>query len=344
MYKSFLCQSSKPSKRAISILIQLILAGDKHFLLDDTAGYPGILNAQDSLMNPSKCSNDYLCVSCLTPNNALYRQYSSIKSIKLQTCTNCGRDIDPYIERELLLVVIDMVLLRSSAYTHFLFNRKCYIQALQQRQEHKTNGGKYGYNLLFNSLFMMIMAIFLKTMIQLKEKGVFVCSFDRDESCPVINHRQLLHAFLWSVFHLGWLVCTSYVVARFILSFEHSNGRSRCDSSNRVRFDDICLSIFIPQIFHLVTLFVHMYEDSSGIRLLGSTFVACFHYYSLICIIDGTMAKMNENVNIDVLRMRRLRWIGKCMVALTILISLGVNHCLLAVKEHMRGFTVMSEL
>jgi hypothetical protein len=205
----------------------------------------------------------------------------------------------------------------------------------QQQQENKTNGGKYGYNLLFNSILMMIVAIVLKSMIQLKEKGVFVCSFDRDESCPVINHRQLLHAFLWSAFHLGWLVCTSYVVAGFILSFGQSNGSSRCDSSNRVRFNDICLSIFIPQIFHLVTLFVHMYEDSSGIRLLGSTFVACFHYYSLICIIDGTMAKMNENISIDALHVRGLRWIGKCMVALTILMSLGVNNFLLVVKEHM---------
>lgn len=282
-----------------------------------------------------RSSTDYLCVSCRTPNESLYRQYSSIKNIKLQTCLQCELDADPYIERELLLVLLDMILLRSSAYTHFLFNRKHFILELQEQQEQqrKTKETKYGYALLFNVFTMMIVSTFLKTMIRLKEEGISICLFDdHNDSDPylMIHQGQLFRAFLWSTFHLGWLLSSSYLIVTFILSFETYNGGSKHDSSKMILLDQVCQSIFIPQLFHIVTLFVHMYEDSSGVRFLGSTFVACFHYYSLVSILEGTIAKGYENVKNNKVHKRGVRrLIGKLMIALPIIMSLDVKDFLL---------------
>jgi hypothetical protein len=82
-----------------------------------------------------------------------------------------------------------------------------------------------------------------------------------------------------------------------------------------------------------------MYEDSSGIRFLGSVFVACFSYYSLICTLDGIKAKMNENVNRDAVKVGGLwHWVGHCMVALPIVLSAEVNVFLLGYETNMYAF------
>jgi hypothetical protein len=66
----------------------------------------------------------YRCVHCTTPCDVLYRQLlRSSHSIKLTTCANCGQTVDPYIEREVLLIVLDCILLRIQAYRHVLYNR-----------------------------------------------------------------------------------------------------------------------------------------------------------------------------------------------------------------------------
>lgn len=68
--------------------------------------------------------SSYRCVHCETPCASLYRQYtSSPSSIKLTACKTCGNDVDPYIEREWLLVSLDCILLRLPAYRHVLYHR-----------------------------------------------------------------------------------------------------------------------------------------------------------------------------------------------------------------------------
>eukprot|EP00551_Chaetoceros_affinis_P004900 CAMPEP_0203667726 /NCGR_PEP_ID=MMETSP0090-20130426/4512_1 /ASSEMBLY_ACC=CAM_ASM_001088 /TAXON_ID=426623 /ORGANISM="Chaetoceros affinis, Strain CCMP159" /LENGTH=92 /DNA_ID=CAMNT_0050531979 /DNA_START=32 /DNA_END=306 /DNA_ORIENTATION=- len=89
-------------------------------------------------------NNMYTCISCLQPSPILYRQYSSAHNIKLHPCPYCADpdknpdggtnrigigigigisptgvgvgvdvDVDPYIEYELLLVCMDLLLYRK---------------------------------------------------------------------------------------------------------------------------------------------------------------------------------------------------------------------------------------
>jgi hypothetical protein len=100
---------------------------------------------------PLPCLNPYICVYCGTPCAALYRQLNknSLSSIKAMHCEQCQRIVDPYIEREWLLVVIDCILLRPEAYRHILYNNEdfsWYVHAQKneimgyQGQQEKGNG------------------------------------------------------------------------------------------------------------------------------------------------------------------------------------------------------------
>jgi hypothetical protein len=64
-----------------------------------------------------------VCTNCRRPTDTLYRVFSNPGSIQLTTCASCGRDVDPYIEREWLLVLMDCVLHRPEAFLHVLYNR-----------------------------------------------------------------------------------------------------------------------------------------------------------------------------------------------------------------------------
>lgn len=78
----------------------------------------------------------FRCINCLEPCSSLYVEYgnpnnvdkSSISlsmnsnTLKLHQCNICQQIVDPYCEREWLLVVLDLILLRQLAYRHLLFN------------------------------------------------------------------------------------------------------------------------------------------------------------------------------------------------------------------------------
>ncbi|KAF4651803.1 sterol homeostasis protein [Perkinsus olseni] len=53
---------------------------------------------------------------------SLFREYSR-GNIRLTHCPNCGAIADKYIELEIQLVFVDLILHRSQAYRHILFNR-----------------------------------------------------------------------------------------------------------------------------------------------------------------------------------------------------------------------------
>jgi hypothetical protein len=62
-----------------------------------------------------------VCVECGETAPCLYVEYSP-KNIRLLRCTSCQSILDKYLEYDLVLVFIDLVLLKSPAYRHILLN------------------------------------------------------------------------------------------------------------------------------------------------------------------------------------------------------------------------------
>lgn len=64
---------------------------------------------------------DPRCVKCGHGVEKLYIQYSP-GNIRLLKCSNCKSVADEYIECELMILVIDLILHKPQAYRHLLFN------------------------------------------------------------------------------------------------------------------------------------------------------------------------------------------------------------------------------
>ncbi|KAH7729063.1 Protein R05H5.5 [Aphelenchoides avenae] len=70
---------------------------------------------------PSTSGPQFVCVNCLSPSETLYTEYSP-GVIKITECKKCGRAVDKYVEYDLVLVLIDLILQYSTAYRHLLLN------------------------------------------------------------------------------------------------------------------------------------------------------------------------------------------------------------------------------
>ncbi|CAK9222018.1 unnamed protein product [Sphagnum troendelagicum] len=69
-------------------------------------------------MNKNPCM---MCVHCATPVDAVYVEYSP-GNIRLSVCAKCEHTADEYVECEMMIVLIDLVLQKSKAYRHIFFN------------------------------------------------------------------------------------------------------------------------------------------------------------------------------------------------------------------------------
>ncbi|XP_062212615.1 LOW QUALITY PROTEIN: protein ARV 2-like [Phragmites australis] len=62
------------------------------------------------------------CVGCGRRVRTLFVQYSQ-GNIRLMKCDNCKAVADPYIECEFMIILIDLILHKTRAYRHLLFNK-----------------------------------------------------------------------------------------------------------------------------------------------------------------------------------------------------------------------------
>uniref|UniRef100_A0A182Y7C5 Protein ARV n=1 Tax=Anopheles stephensi TaxID=30069 RepID=A0A182Y7C5_ANOST len=66
----------------------------------------------------------FVCINCGRPVAGLYRQISSTV-LKIIDCEKCKKPADKYIEFEVLIILIDLILLSKPANRHILYNSDC---------------------------------------------------------------------------------------------------------------------------------------------------------------------------------------------------------------------------
>ncbi|KAG7336519.1 Arv1-like family-domain containing protein [Nitzschia inconspicua] len=218
------------------------------------------MSAKDGEKDPS-----FVCVHCGAPCTALYRKLSA-SSIKATTCVNerCQQVVDPYIEREWLLVAIDWILLRLEAYRHVLFNAKkefplfesvswgralqltiasCFLHAYLQYEAAKRNsgtdatmqgGGQH------TSMILLIVASILDLMIRWWGVSLFVAAFSK--SCQAQKVKIITTRLFWS--------------------------------------------FLLPTAFHVTSIFVLIWENSKTTRALGSLLVAGWQCLAVSLVAD----------------------------------------------------------
>ncbi len=220
----------------------------------------------------------YTCITCLCPSPLLYKQYSSAKNIKLETCSKCSHDVDPYIERELLLVLMDMILLRRTAYRHFFFNRSHALYENGSQQGFGTGRAVSSKAVLgMYSLQNILIGTFASVLLRVSLKLQDVPDEQSANDFQGIMY-PLLSASLVE-FLSQWVVTMATAYACIL---PHTFGKSL----PLLFWKQLHLAIISPQLFHVITLLVHIYENSFMVRGLGSLVVPCFGYLSIITVME----------------------------------------------------------
>lgn len=217
--------------------------------------------------------NSFLCIQCLTPSKTLYK-VSGI-SVKLTRCSKCEAVIDPYIERELLLVAMDIILHRKEAMRHLIFHR--YLQFWNNH----TNGVKED-----NGLRGCVIKCTLSMILLIIEELIIETSLS-DGSIDSVWSLLLnfVKEFTFFVIPLFAAVC-------FIIS------RDSLDASSYIMITRIFHSVVFPSIFvNALLIFMLVYEKSQVLLFISTLFKFSIQVMSITSVMEcnGTLQKGTLN-------------------------------------------------
>ena len=244
-------------------------------------------------------------MSCTHPTSTLYKVYSTPGSIQLTTCKGCDKDVDPYIEREWLLVAMDCILHRCEAFRHVLYNREPFSKIFADELVADQNNFDDLRQLLRYSLIAALIRTYLWHAIALDEQN------DNE-----LYSTTLLVAFLQSFVGENIMAIATIVSSFAILKMTLKGRMKVATSSNQSTERNavstsffssrLYLAVIIPSFFHLVTIFSVIWENSSTVHFLGALFVLSLQRIGIAAVIDerlgteeiGGKSALGQNVSL----------------------------------------------
>jgi len=218
----------------------------------------------------------YVCIHCGYPTTSLYRLLVG-NHIKLIECKNCHQDVDPYIEREILLVIIDLILLRSSAYKHITFNR----------QHSSATICSCSLILTVFTTFLRLASLTEGQLSSSSSQGIYYSSEIVHSVGNVILQltSQVVGTSIFAILVLTYLPCTSQIVITSS-STSSSSVTTRSKMKRNTPFlRSISIAILAPYLFSVVTYFIYIYEPSATVRQLGRLFIVISQYIGVQSVI-----------------------------------------------------------
>lgn len=231
----------------------------------------------------------FRCISCLTPSSSLFKQYRSnatatatAASIKLSPCSRCEKNVDPYCEREWLLVILDLVLLRHEAYRHVLYNRLQLLPAM--KNDSRSDSKRKVWSGFFGKFSVFLMALgagFLQACLlwEAREARKEQSAYLNDKIQLVRYHaRSFMYLVLRSL--LGCGIFLLVLTCSWSKSLHLWNQQETKVFSHATR---LYHAFLLPYSFHLVTLLVHtIWEDTITVLLLGSVLVLVYQFMAIV--------------------------------------------------------------
>jgi len=255
--------------------------------------------------------NNYRCTRCLWPCKELFRRLgggagrggggsssSSSSSnacyYKLSVCSRCGEIVDPYCERELLLVLLDMVLLRQESYRNFLINYNfsgfndnnsndstTAAAAAATKNKKKTN--VVAAAMLFCSALLRGYVLWKALDDDGGDDGRREETGRRDDD----NADNLLDVASLLAFVRLVAACFVGLVAMIVVGWsvqllliEAFVGGPK--KNRQQQFERVAMALLAPTMFHFVTAVVVMvWENSATVRRIGSGLVLLYQFVAL---------------------------------------------------------------
>ena len=258
----------------------------------------------------------YVCVHCGCGCQALYRQMTpssskssfspsskptkssfSMSSLKAVSCKYCHQsNVDPFMEREVLLVVVDWILLRPEAYRHVLFN------IIDFDERHEKDGHVFGadsssssivrrklskYHLLQFCTISCVLLAYLKWDAVLSEEGSIGDSNhhggQRGDGSIDSWKLQLSSIFVvLSALELAVQYMSVYGYLSIQRQLQNEQQQQQQDNSIKLSFQ-ILWALILPTMIHIVTLCVlTVWENNSQtVRIISSILVICWQWLGL---------------------------------------------------------------
>ena len=245
----------------------------------------------------------YICTNCTRPTSSLYKVYSTPGSIKLTTCQRCHHDVDPYIEREWLLVIIDCILHRPEAFRHVLYNREPFCNLASNEMTPSCR------EFVQYSVATYLIRICLW----------YVTSLGEEKGKPLYHgaDEQDVFTILMQLLIGDFVMITSIILTGTIMLRDNtmiqkeSNKPNASEGIDVFIFSRIYLALTIPIFFHTITLVVSIWENCSTIYLLGSLFVLSLQRMGVATVMEerycdresrkNQTAKLGCNQNLSLL-------------------------------------------
>ncbi|KAL6636807.1 hypothetical protein ACP70R_024379 [Stipagrostis hirtigluma subsp. patula] len=184
------------------------------------------------------------CVGCGQRVRTLFVQYSP-GNIRLMKCDNCKAVADPYIECEFMIILIDLILHKTRAYRHLLFNKL-------------GMGSSVDKGILYRATFMHIALDAFRISFSKgnRDDGASSSSiFSTISDCSEVIGDALLGNIIFMIM--------LFLGVRFILKLPF----------NITRYREVLFAIIVSSYFKLFLLTMMVWEFPSSVILIVEIFV-----------------------------------------------------------------------
>ncbi|KAJ6802510.1 protein arv1-like protein isoform X2 [Iris pallida] len=184
------------------------------------------------------------CVNCGHDIGKLFVQYSP-GNIRLMKCENCNAVADPYIECEFMILLIDLILHKTKAYRHLLYN-------MFSLEVNNIKGMMWKFNLAYIFLDAYMISVLRTSKDDWDSSGSLLL--------PVLTCLKVLIDVL-----LGNFIAVSVVLVgtKVLLT----------STFNIMRYKEILLALLISSYFKLFLIATMVWEFPSSVFFIIDVFV-----------------------------------------------------------------------
>ncbi|KAM7497347.1 hypothetical protein LguiA_021761 [Lonicera macranthoides] len=205
---------------------------------------------------------DFRCVQCGFHIQTLYIQYSP-GNIRLMKCENCKAVADEYIECEIMILLIDLILHKEKAYRHLFYN-------MFNRETMNFEG--LLWKLAFS--FLLLDAYRVLTL----SRGGEACSSSPSFGTIVWSCGKMLVDLLF-----GNIMCACVLIFGTRCLLNASFGISGCK--------DVLLALLVSSYFKIFLIAMMVWEFPSSVLFIVDIFVLSSNVVALKVITDSDTAK-----------------------------------------------------
>ncbi|KAL9641471.1 hypothetical protein ABK040_013396 [Willaertia magna] len=210
---------------------------------------------------------------------------SEQKEIRLNHCEKCEKIIDPYLEYELMIITLDLLLQKTKAYRHVIFNF--------------LNGNLFQNN--NNLLRLALLSILLKTYLKfilLNQHDIQCSAYDLTTtiSNTVIPEDKLVgldfleNAF---VFYFTFCIMTLDLLVLIIGVLFGSFCFTLCESW---KFKYLTIGVLLSTFTEIFRAPLIIWKSEIQLSPLITFSITLYHFISVICICRVILYKEEENI------------------------------------------------